>query len=198
MNVSSTDFDFVLSLPCLITTEKVPWSVFGFTISHLMLLTEPLSRAPVAPSGPVLFMIIPWPRVSNSKIFPGCWILLAVKVRIKSVPEIGDEPKDWEVKVIVSPISYPEPVEVTVTVLSDCELFNTTVNTAPVPLPLELPETPVTVDGPVSPVISNELVVNVPSPATNPSLPDTLEEEAAVNEPEATLVTNNEVPPFWK
>ena len=29
-------------------------------------------------------------------------------------------------------------------------------------------------------------------------IPDTLEEEAAVNDPEATLVTNKEVPPFWK
>ena len=81
---------------------------------------------------------------------------------------------------------------------NDSELDNTNVNSAPLPTPsVKEAVTPVTVP-PTEPVILKELVVNVWTPPTKPVLPSILEEVAGLNDPEATLVTIKEVPPFWK
>ncbi len=71
-------------------------------------------------------------------------------------------------------------------------------NSAPVPTPsVDDAVTPVTVP-PTDPVALNAPVVNVWIPPTKPVLPSILDEEAGLNDPDATLVTIKEVPPFWK
>ena len=75
-------------------------------------------------------------------------------------------------------------------------LDNTISNVAPVPVELAVPVIPVNV--PTPPSVSKEFSVKVPTPPFKPVFPSINEEVAALNDPEATLVTINEVPPFWK